>query len=175
MVTMYALAAEYRSLLDAADETPEALDVAVQQLTGELADKAEAVAKVIAMLEGEAKAFGDEAARLTGHAKSRERRAAWLRNYLKRCLEAAGARQIKGPLFTIAIQDNPPRVEANELEVDASFKRAYLDLPLSDVPEALLGIAHVSVDLAAIKEYQKRTGEMPAGTRLQQGTHLRIR
>lgn len=97
------------------DETIEArLDAAAERF----AEKTDAVAAIVRTFEADAAAFKAEKEAFAEKQKAAEGRARWLKEYLRRCLEVAGQKKVKGELFTVSVQKNPASV-AVFAEVDA--------------------------------------------------------
>ena len=173
---LYELAREYEALLEAADGEEAAFSQALDQLGGELAAKALAVAKVVKTLEAEAAGYKAEETRLSERRKARENAADRLKGYLKDNLIAAGLAHVQGDVVDLRIQDGPPSVEVvDEIHLGNEWKRAVLKLPLTRVPEELIGEAQVEVDRRGILDWVKAGNTAPEGTVVTRGKFLRIR
>ena len=157
---LYELTDAYRMLLEADDG--DAFAEALSQLGGEIAAKAESIAKVVRSLESERAAIEDEVERLRARAMARNNRVVALKDYLKLIMEAAGIKKIGGVVLDVALQNSPPSCVVEDA---------------ATVPDAYQVVipASIRVDSRAIIEHWKETGEQVPGTVVAQGTHIRIR
>ena len=110
---LYALTEIYQRLMD---EDEDGFATALGQLEGAIEEKAENVAKVIRSLEKEEEALRSEAAYLSDRARAAANKGARLKDYLLQNLEAVNMQQVKGRIFTIAIQESPPKVNVFDIE-----------------------------------------------------------
>ena len=160
---LYELADAYHLLARAAedDEDPLAFDTALGQLEDEIGSKVDNIARLARSLEAEAVGFSTEADRLAKRAGSLEARVRSLKLYLKSNLEAVGLARLQAGLFTALVQKSPPACEVLDQEA---------------VPEEFTAVVPETrrVDARAVIEEWKRGVEVP-GTRVTQGTHLRLR
>lgn len=164
-MNFFELSRAYQQILDfetATDGQAGAFDLALAQLSDAIEDKAENIAKVIRSLEAEAEAFDNEAKRLAEQAKVRRNKVDRLKEYLLLGLTAAGKDRVKGALFTVAVQDSPPRCEV----MDAGS--------VPDVFQVVIP-ATMRVDAKAIIQHFRDTGEQVPGAVVSAGKHLRIR
>ncbi len=155
---LYELTEAYRRIQDAEDDSFEA---ALADLQDAIDVKADGVARIIRSLEGEAEVFEAKAKRLSEKARARANRADGLKAYLLANLEAVGLKQVKGSLFTVAIQDSPPRLNVIEMDAIPDSWRVYP--PSTWRPDAR----------AIIQLW--RDGQVVPGTEVVVGKHLRIR
>jgi len=110
---LYKLTKNYNNLLELLeDETipQDILDQSLNDVKGEIEDKAENIAKIVKTLDAEAKALKEEEKRLSDRRRSLENRSKGLKEYLQISLEAVNLKQVKTKLFTVAIQKNAPSV-----------------------------------------------------------------
>jgi len=109
---LYELADQYQSVLSKIDEgIPEdVIRDTLESLEGDISDKVESMAKMIKSIEGEEKIFETEEKRLYDRRKTLENHRISIRNYIGEQLIKTGIEKIKGQVFTVAMQDNPPSV-----------------------------------------------------------------
>lgn len=166
MTALYAITGEYAQLmhrLDSLDLDAQAIADTIEAsgLTEALQDKAQGVEIVARMAVQHVPAIDAEIARLQALKKAREAVADGLRDYIKRCMEAAGIEKIECPLFKITIAKNPPAVEViDPLSIPAQFMA---------VPEPKPPAPDKKAIAAAIK-----AGQDVPGARLTQSTRLKV-
>lgn len=166
MLHLYQIAAAYRNALVALDDEalePDVIRDTLESLTGALEQKAEAVAAYCLNLEAEAEAVAAAEARLKARRQSLEKRAAWLRDYLKAHMEAVGITEIAATdrSFRVRIRLNPEAVE--------------LDGSLPELPPEYVRVREIrEPDKAAIMAALKSGREVP-GARLVRRTRLEIK
>lgn len=155
---LYELSAEYAALLDANDGE---IDNALVMLSDAIEQKAASIAHVLAEIRAESAAVASELERLEARQDAIVARHDKVRDYLIACMEAAGITKVKHALFTIALQENPPRVDVyDEQAVPAKYQREKLV---------------ASITRAEILADYKRTGEVPPGCEIKRGVSLRIK
>lgn len=166
--SLYTLAAQHHELeqLGTDEELDEATLEAVRNtlegLQGDLKTKGQSVAAVALNLEAWAKAAKDASKKLAERAKRIERRADYLREYMRVQLEAAGILKIEGPEFTVSIRKNPASVQ---IAPDADLGDEWMVFPEPPPP---------SPDKRKIADALK-AGKEVLGCSLQQTTRLDIR
>jgi hypothetical protein len=135
-------------------------------LAGEFRLKALSTAAVIRNYESAADACDAEIARLQERQARLERRAAWLRDYVLRNMQAIpGLREIPGGVFTLLRKTNPPKVlVVNQELIPDEFMRQ----------PAAPKIPPPAPDKNAITRYWKDTGADVPGTRVVQDEVLVI-
>lgn len=160
---LFEIADRYRAaFFDLADsDVPDdAIDDTLGAIEGEFTDKALAVAAFVQNLEAEAKAVKDAAKRMADRARVIENKAARLRDYLRRNMEATGIPEIKCPQYGLRVRMNPYRVVIDdETAIDAEFIREKI------IREA---------DKVALKQ-ALQDGKMVAGAHLVRDNRLEIR
>lgn len=168
MLPLYEIAAAYRNALAAFDDeslqlSPDVIRDTLDGLIGALEDKAAAVAAYVLNLEAEAEAVAAAEARLKARRQSLEKRAAWLRDYLKTNMEAAGVTEIAAAdrTFRVRIRMNPEAVELDE---------SLPELPAEYVREKVIREPDKAAILAALK-----AGKEVPGARLVRRTRLEIK
>ena len=123
-------------------------------------DKAINVAAYVQNKEADIVAMKEAESRIAERRKQYEKHLAWMREYLKRNMEANEITRIECPEFVLAIQNNPASVQIdNEPEIPSDFTRT---------------VTKTSPDKAKIKEALKAGEEVP-GARLVKGTRLVIK
>ena len=166
MLHLYEIASAYRNALVALDDEslePDVIRDTLDSLTGALEHKAEAVAAYVLNLEAEAEAVAAAEARLKARRQSLEKRAAWLRDYLKTNMEATGITEIAASdrTFRVRIRLNPESVE-----LDGSLP----DMPPEYMREKIVREPDKASILAALK-----SGRDVPGARLVRRTRLEIK
>jgi len=114
MAKLYELSQNYKNLeelLDNPDIAEEVIKEALSELDEEWETKAENLAKLIKSFDVDVKGLKEEEQRLASRRKSLENRIAGLKTYIEDNMKAVGKDKIKGKVFTLAIQNNPPSVE----------------------------------------------------------------
>jgi hypothetical protein len=119
MTTLYDLTKEGMEIADMLGETlgeltPE-LEARLDALMKEGPERIEAAAKVVRMMEADAKACEDEADRLRERSRSFTAQADKLKQRMTFCLDAAFGGKVKTPLFTIWTQKSADRTVAELL------------------------------------------------------------
>lgn len=165
MANLYELSAGWVSLLDAYDaaETDEEREDILKMLTDtqdDIADKAEAYAKVIKIKEAEADAFGAEAARLTARKKAAENVVKRLKESLLDAMKLTGTDEIKTSIGKWRVQNNPWSAEV----VDWTRVPIEFRVPQPD-----------KVDSRALISRFKETGEVIEGVVFKQDRGIRFR
>lgn len=160
---LYELTDAYRMLLEAEEDSGAgSFEEALYQLGGEISTKAESLAKVARSLEAESDAIDAEIKRLREKKDSRDTRVMWIKDYLRRNMETAGLERINGTLFSVTLQNSPPRCDVvAQGDIEANFMKL--------VP------ASYRVDAQAIVAHWKLTGEQVPGAVVSQSRHIRIR
>lgn len=156
---LYELTGQYLRLLEEDDMDPDVLRDTLEGLQGEIGDKAEAIAKVMRSIEAEEAALKAEEDRLANRRRSLENKRVSMKGYLETQLQLAGLDKIKGSIFTIALQNNPPSVSIQD---DAVIPETYY------IPQP------AKLDKKALMDDLKAGAQMD-GVCLQQTRSLRIR
>lgn len=157
-------------IIAAGGELPADLVALLDQAEGDFAEKVERVAMKVRELEAEAEAIKVEAKRLQERAAVRTRAADNLKLYLKRQMDAANETKVSGLVLTVAVQNNPPKVECDLAEEDlaelSSLGLAYVQRTVS-----------YTLDKKAVLVDWKANGTInaPSGIRVVQDRSLRIK
>jgi Siphovirus Gp157 len=162
--TLYALSEQYIQLVELLEDPEaetEAIEAALDEVSGAIAQKAEAIAGLIRWYEGLADLRRAEAKRMADSVASFQRQVDRLRSYVLRHMQAAGMERVDTSRFTLSVRQNPPRVEVlEELLVPSEFQRQKLI---------------IDVDKRKILEHTRLTGEIVPGTEIVRGERLDIR
>jgi hypothetical protein len=165
MTALYVLVGEYRAAADRLAEMDlDAQTVAdtLESISGDLEQKAVAVAMVARNFDASAIAIKVAEEQMAARRKALENRAAGLRAYLLNCMQATGIKRIECPHFALTVRDNPPAVDVFDVaQVPAEFMRQPEPPPLA-------------ADKAAIKDAIKAGREVP-GARMTQGQRIDIK
>ena len=157
---LYELSGRYAALYDAAvdvnGDVPDELFEALEGAEEALEEKVAACVRVVRNLEADREALKAEADRFAKRAKVAANAADRLKDYVLRCLQAAGVAKVDGLIPVAVRQSNPAVAIADESAIPAQFAR------LERV-----------IDRAAVLAALKR-GEAVPGASLTRGTHLRI-
>lgn len=157
---LYDLTDQYTSLLELLENDPdnEQLQQMINGLEGAIEEKVENICKVIRMLEGQAKVIGDEIVRLQQRKTTVENNIRRLKESTQQLLTDAGLERIKGKLFNVWIQSNPPSVNVvDETQIPERFFHTQKVLQKKDILEAA------------------KAGQEVPGVEIVQGRGLRIR
>jgi len=126
-LTLYALADEYRALLELAADEEADLDsfgLALEALGGEFQAKAVAVAQVARNLEAFCEQVQDAINEMKYRADRAKARAESIRSYLKDQMERTGISKIESPYFSVSIRKNPPRlIVSDDSAIPADYMR----------------------------------------------------
>lgn len=121
---LFELTSQYQRVLAMVDEEAD-MDVirdTLESIEGLITDKAESIAKLIKSIEADEQAIKAEEERLYNRRKALENRRNSIKEYLETQLISAGIDKVKGTLFTISIQNNPPSVNIQD---DATVPDKY--------------------------------------------------
>jgi hypothetical protein len=160
MPKLYELSSQYNQIFYTMTEESdfEQLEETLSGIEEEFEVKAENIAKLIKSLDGDAKAYKEEVDRLASRKKAIENHQDRLKAYLESNMVALGKDKIKGNVFTIAMQNNPPKaiVDIEEL-IPEQYKSYELHIAKKEILDDL-----------------KQGKEVP-GVHMEQSQSLRIR
>ena len=159
---LYELTQNYRNLQELLDDETIPQDEilkALNGLEGQFDEKAENIVKVMKSIDADVKGLKDEEKRLSDRRKSLENRSINLKAYLTDSMRAIGKEKIKGNIFTLAFQKNPPSVDILDWRL---IDNEYLipQIPTVDKKRVLIDL---------------KNGVRVDGVELKQGTSLRIK
>lgn len=165
MANLYELSTEYAALMaeyDAAEYDEQRAEVwaMIDALQDDIADKAEAYARIMRNMQAEAEAYKAEAQRLTRKQKAAEAAVEGLKQRLMNAMTLVNATEIRTSIGKWRIQANPWSCEVT----DADKIPAEYHVPQPD-----------KIDRAALLKRFKETGEMLDGVEYTQTTGLRFR
>lgn len=161
--TLFDLTGDWLRLYDMADDPdtdPQAFFDTMEGIEGEIEDKADGYACVIAKLNGEAKAIKEQEERLSKRRKAIEGNIKHMKDVLQDAMEETGKTKFKTTLWSFGIQNNPASVVIDTDDMDA-------------VPSIYVKTVR-EFDKSAIKDAIKN-GEVIDFAHLEQTRGLRIR
>lgn len=155
--TLFSLTGDFLRLYDLADDPdtdPEAFFDTMESIEGEIEDKADGYACVIAKLNGEAKAIKEQETRLANRRKTIENNIKRMKENLQNAMENTGKTKFKTECWNFGIQNNPPSLVMDTDDFDAvpsiyikvskEFDKAAIKDAIKD-GEKMAGIAHLEV------------------------------
>jgi hypothetical protein len=161
MASLYEIAGLYRQILEMEPETDDefgAMMTALDEVQGELTEKADNIVRYIRNLSAEAEALKTEEAALYKKRKAAENKAERLKAYLAAQMTLCGLKELKAGLFKLRFQPTAPAISiVDESAVPEKFHRVK-----------------VEIDRLAIRDALK-AGEEGPGIELQRGEALVIR
>jgi len=160
MPKLYELSSRYNQIFNTMTEESdfEQLEEMLSGIEEEFEVKAENIAKLIKSLDGDIKAYKEEADRLSARKKTIENHQDRTKAYLEANMKALGKDKIKGNVFTIAMQSNPPRaIVDSEGDIPEVYKAYELHIAKKELLDDL-----------------KQGKEVP-GAHMEQSVSLRIR
>jgi len=165
MPNIYELSTEYAALMaeyEMAEDEERRAEVwaMIDALQDDIADKAEAYARIMRNMQAEADAYKAEAQRLQKRQKAAENAVEQLKGRLLNAMQAVGANEISTTIGKWRVQMNPWSV--NILD-DAAIPAEY-HIPQPD-----------KIDKAAILKHFKASGELLNGVEMTQTAGLRFR
>ena len=117
MMKLYELTQNYlnlQELLENPEIPAEMIETALNEVGGQIEDKAENIAKLIKTLEADVSGFKAEEKRLADRRKSLENRVTGLKNYIDNSMKVTGKNKFKGQLFSFSIKKNPPSLNVED-------------------------------------------------------------
>jgi predicted nuclease with TOPRIM domain len=122
---LYELTGHYnklQELLEDSELDAQALQDTIEGIEGEIEDKADNMARLIKNLEYNAEALKAEKNKLAQKQQAMENKIANLKAYLQLQMAAMGTEKIKGTIFTVSIQNNPPSLlVADDAEIPMKY------------------------------------------------------
>ena len=113
MFKLYELTEMYQNIWDLiGDDEVDllSLEKALQNIEENIEIKAENTAKLIKGIDGDIEVLKTEEKRLADRRKALENKREGIKGYLENHLRIIGIDKVKTPLFTVALQNNPPSV-----------------------------------------------------------------
>jgi len=166
---LYEIATDYRDIIGLLENTDptdaegmEAVSNAIAQVGDEFNAKAVAIVHYGKNVGSDIDAIDAEIKRLTARKKSMQSRADWLNGYLLENMQRTGISEIKCPVFTIRLRDNPESVVIDD---EAAIPAEFMKTP---PPPA------AAPDKTAIKAAIKEGRDVP-GVRLERKQRVEIK
>lgn len=147
------------ALLEDEGTSAEQLEGAFENIKDELHVKVENYARIIKNTQAEVEAYKEEVARMTAKRRSLEDNIERMKKAAEYAMRLQGEKKVKGELFTLAIQKNPPSLK--------------IDIEPEELPQEFQTIT-ISANKEKIKAAIKE-GRAIEWARLEQGESLRIR
>lgn len=130
-MNLYEIASDYQNIIALIEETDpadaagmEAVSNAIAQVGDEFNAKAVAIVHYSKNIGSDIDAIDAEIKRLTARKKAIQSRDEWLKGYLLSNMQACGITEIKCPVFTIRLRDNPESVVIDdEAAIPAEFMK----------------------------------------------------
>ena len=161
---LYELTGEYIQLMqmleDASAEDEAEIMAAMEAVTDDIEDKADAYARIMKNLLADVDALDVEEKRLKARRTALENRVDRLKTAIQNAMELTGTKKLKTSIGNWSIQKNPLSVSAVDVE---------------KVPARFLIEQPPKVDRRAILEEFKQTGELFDGVTITQGESVRFR
>jgi hypothetical protein len=157
---LFELTGQYQQVLSMIDDEcdTQVIQDTLEGIEGMIADKAESIAKLMKSIEADEQAIKAEEERLYSRRKALENRRTSIKDYLESQLIGANIDKIKGTMFTVSIQNNPPSVNIQD---DATVPdKYYVPQPPKLDKKALLD------DLKAGALYEGITMQQTKGVRI---------
>jgi hypothetical protein len=113
---LFELTEQYQKLLSMVDDECDiqAIQDTLEGIEGMIADKAESIAKLMKSIEADERAIKAEEDRLKARREALANRRLSIKEYLQNQLIASNIDKVKGTMFTVSIQNNPPSVQIAE-------------------------------------------------------------
>ena len=164
-MTLYELTADYMKLLELAEDPdvdPEVIADTLEGLGGEIEDKADSYATVLASLDGDRMMLAEEIARLTDRKKAIDANVQRIKDTLQKSMVITGKTKFKTERFSFSIQKNPASVVMETDDVER-------------IPVKYLVPQEPKINKTQIKQDLKNGMELPGIAHLEQGESLRIK
>ena len=119
MASLYELTGEYKAVMAMAEDgetDPQVITDTLESIAGEIEVKADGYAKIIKMLDIQAKGIKSEEERLANMRKSLENNIARMKKSLETSMIETGNKKFKTPLFSFNIQKNPPTLVIDDFD-----------------------------------------------------------
>lgn len=113
MAKLYEIANDFQAVLEMDIENPEDADAMIQlleEVKARFEDKAEGVMKIVRMTEGEVSTFKLEEERLYKARKAKEKKAEWLKEYLRRNMQMTETKVVQAGIFKLMRVNAKPLV-----------------------------------------------------------------
>ena len=157
---LFELIDQYNKVLSMVDDESDvqAIQDTLEGIEGTITDKAESIAKLMKSIEADEQAIKAEEDRLKARREALTNRRLSIKDYLQNQLIEAKIDKLKGTMFTVWIQNNPPSVQIAE---GAKVPEKYL------VPqEPQIDKRTLLDDLKAGAVYEGITAQQTKGVRI---------
>lgn len=165
MANIYELTADIQllwNLMENGEIDDDTLIDAMQNSQEELSIKLEHYCMFIKNMEADAKAFKEEEQRLAARRKTLENTIERAKKAMQYAMDVAGEKKVKGKLFSISLQNNPPKVVMDEQYIE-------------NIPEKYIKYAEPEINRAMIKEDLQSGVDLEGLAHLEQSEGIRIR
>lgn len=164
MTALYVLASDYRAAAEALadlDLDPQTVADTLESMSGELEVKATNVAYMARNLESLAASIKEAEAGMAARRKALENRAAGLRDYLLRNMQACGMTKIESPHLQISIRANPPSVDVfDAAQIPAEYMRQPEPPPPAPNKTAIAAALKLGQDVPGARLTQSQRVEL---------------
>ena len=141
MASLYEIAGMYRQILEMEPETDDefgAMMTALDEVQGELSEKADNIVRYMRNLNAEAEALKAEETALYKKRKAVENKAERLKAYLAAQMTLCGLKELKAGLFKLRFQPTAPAISiVDESAVPEKFHRVKIEIDKLAIREAL--------------------------------------
>lgn len=164
-MTLYELTADYMRLLELAEDPdvdPEVIADTLEGLGGEIEDKADSYATVIATLQSDYDMLLEESGRLLKRRSALSDNIEKIKETLQKAMVATGKTRFRTAKFSFSVQKNPASVVMDTDDVER-------------IPVKYLVPQEPKVNKTQIKQDLKNGIELPGIAHLEQGESLRIK
>lgn len=154
MSTLYTLTENYNNLIELLDNPeiePEVLEQSLNEVAEQIEVKAENIAKLIKNIDGDIEAIKNEEKRLAEKKRSLEAKKLRIKEYLYGQIKLLENKKVKTPLFSIAIQKNPPSVA---VESEENIPECYYIIKKELSKKDLLGALKDGLEIKGVKIVQ---------------------
>lgn len=151
---LYELTENYSNLLELLDNPeiePEVLEQSLNEVAEQIEVKAENIAKLIKNIDGDIEAIKNEEKRLVEKKRSLEAKKLRIKEYLYGQIKLLENKKVKTPLFSIAIQKNPPSVA---VESEENIPECYYIVKKELSKKDLLGALKEGIEIKGVKIVQ---------------------
>lgn len=125
---LYDLAEQYNDLLDHLQDEAnnEELQRMLDGIGGKIEEKIENTVKVMKSLESDVTAIDAEIKRLSGRKSTLSNNISYLKTNIEQSMSSMDLSKVKGVLFTVSMQNNPPKVNVVD---ESSIPKDYFRIP----------------------------------------------
>ena len=176
-ITLYDLGEAYQRVRDLAEVEGDGFTdwaTVIADIVESMQTKIGNMAGLVREWKAESGVYADEVKRLSARQQAIDARIKRLEWMMQTAMQEVGLDKVGRGTLSVRLQNSPPSVEVlDESIIPSTFKRAKLDMSLSDLPEGMEHLAEVSVNRRAILDALKDGAEVQ-GTRVVQTQHVRV-